>query len=70
MWLTEVAETSDEVRRWLEEVLAKDPHTPRALRRLAILDGDQGQGKSASCLSEAYDDSHFRDKCVASRFRV
>ena len=39
LWLSDVAEVRDEARRWLEEVLANDPHNPRALRRLAVLDG-------------------------------
>ncbi len=39
LWLSDVAEAHDEARRWLEEVLATDPHNPRALRRLAVLEG-------------------------------
>jgi DNA-directed RNA polymerase subunit RPC12/RpoP len=39
LWLSEVAREKDEARRWVEEVLASDTHNPRALRRLAILDG-------------------------------
>jgi tetratricopeptide (TPR) repeat protein len=39
LWLSDVAEVRDEARRWLEEVLAHEPHNPRALRRLAVLDG-------------------------------
>ena len=60
-----MAETRDEARRWLEEVLAKDSHNPRALRRLAILDGRPGQGKSAFCLSAGYNDSHLHYRHVA-----
>ena len=39
LWLSEVAREKDEARRWVEEVLANDTHNPRALRRLAVLDG-------------------------------
>ncbi len=39
LWLSEVASEKDEARRWVEEVLAADTHNPRALRRLALLDG-------------------------------
>jgi len=39
LWLSDVAEAHDEARRWLEEVLANDPHNPRALRRLAVIEG-------------------------------
>jgi len=39
LWLSEVAGEKDEARRWVEEVLANDTHNPRALRRLALLDG-------------------------------
>jgi DNA-directed RNA polymerase subunit RPC12/RpoP len=39
LWLSQVAREKDEARRWVEEVLAADTHNPRALRRLALLDG-------------------------------
>lgn len=40
------AKTGDraEARHWLEEVLANDPHNPRALRRLALVDGRLQRG--------------------------
>ncbi len=44
LWLSDVAEARDEARRWLEEVLANDTHNPRALRRLAVLDGRLPRG--------------------------
>ena len=39
LWLSEVVREKTEARRWVEEVLASEPHNPRALRRLALLDG-------------------------------
>lgn len=44
LWLSDVAEVREETRRWLEEVLANDPHNPRALRRLAVVDGRLPRG--------------------------
>lgn len=39
LWLSSIADEKGEARRWLEQVLANDPGDPRALRRLALLDG-------------------------------